>query len=117
MSMESDLAALLSAICPQSYPDVAPAGTVPPYITWQSLGGEALRYGDNSAPDKRNALLQVSVWSKTRLEALTIIHQVEDALCASSTLTTKPLGEPSSVSEQDTGLRGSIQRFDIWADR
>lgn len=115
--MESDLSSLLSAICVRTFPDVAPANTVTPYITWQSLGGEALRYGDNSAPDKRNALLQVSVWSKTRIEALTIIHQVEDALCASSTLTTKPIGEPSSVSEPDTGLRGSIQRFDIWATR
>ena len=79
MSMETDLVALLKTVCARTFPDVAPAGTATPYITWQALGGEAMRYGDGTAPDKRNTLIQVSVWSKTRSEALSIVHQVDDA--------------------------------------
>lgn len=115
--MEATLTTLLKAICPRAYPDVAPAGTVAPYITWQSIGGESLRYGDNTAPDKRNALLQVNVWSKTRLEAITMIRQVEDAICTSIAWQATPQGEAVSDYESDTSLYGSLQAFDIWATR
>lgn len=117
MSMESDLAALLQWVCERSYPDVAPEGTAAPYITWQQLGGETLRYGDNTPMDKRFPLVQVSVWASTRLAALGLIRQVEDALCASSAFTALPQGEPLSLYEDDTQLYGSIQRFDILAAR
>lgn len=117
MSMESGLAALLAAICPRVYPDVAPGGTATPYITWQGLGGEVARYVDGSAADKRNTLMQVNVWSATRLEALTLIRQIEDALCASALFVARPQGEPLSTYEEDPKLYGCIQRFDIWAAR
>jgi hypothetical protein len=116
MSMESDLVALLQAICPQVYPDVAPGGVVAPYIVWQAIGGEALRFGDGTAPEKRHTMLQVAVWSTTRAEALTLIHQAEDAICAASWQAT-PQGEAASTYEPDTGLRGSLQRFNVWATR
>src|SRR5574343_1379892 len=77
MSMESDLSTLLKTICPRVYPDLAPVGTVTPYVTWQAIGGTAIRFGDGSAPDKRNTLMQINVWSKTRLEALTMIRSGE----------------------------------------
>lgn len=115
--MEATLTTLLKAICPRAYPNVAPPGTVAPYITWQPIGGESLRYGDNTAPDKRNTLLQVNVWSKTHLEAVTMIRQVEDAICASSAWQATPQGEAVSDYESDTELHGSLQRFDIWATR
>jgi hypothetical protein len=116
MSMETELVTLLQAICPQVYPDVAPSVDVTPYLVWQAIGGEALRFGDGSAPDKRHTLLQIAVWSKTRAEALTLIHQVEDAICAASWQAT-PQGEAASTYEPDTGLRGSLQRFNVWATR
>lgn len=117
MSLEAELPALLQAVCLQVFPDIAPPGTVPPYLTWQGIGGDSLRYGDSTAPDKRNTLLQVSVWSKTRLEALALIRQVEEALCASPSLNATPQGEALSAYEPDAQLRGCIQRFDIWATR
>lgn len=118
MSMESDLVTLLQSICPRIFPDVAPAGTAVPYVVWQSLGGEALRYGDGTAPDKRNTYLQVAVWSATRAEALALIRQIEDALCASSAFAAiKPESEANSTWEQATQRYGSIQRFDLWASR
>ena len=115
--MESDLSTLLKTICPRVYPDLAPVGTVTPYVTWQAIGGESIRFGDGSAPDKRNTLMQINVWSKTRLEALTLIRQIEDALCASAAFVATPQGEPLSTYEPDTLLYGSIQRFGIWASR
>lgn len=117
MSMESDLVTLLKTICPRVYPDVAPAGVTRPFIAWQVLGGESLRYVDNTAPDKRNTYLQVSVYSATRLEALALIRQVEDALCASTLFAVDPHGEPMSTYEDDTKLYGAQQRYSIWAAR
>ena len=117
MSMESDLSTLLAAICVRTFPDIAPANTVTPYITWQALGGEAMRYTDGSAADRRNTLMQVNVWSKTRLEALTMIRQIEDAMCSFSGWQAQPQGEAMSVYEPDTLLYGSIQRVEIWATR
>ena len=117
MSLESGLSALLKTICVRTYPDVAPANTATPYVTWQALGGESLRYGDNTAPDKRNALMQINVWSKSRLEAVTLIRQIEDAVCASSLWQAVPQGEARSIYESDTLLYGSSQDLNIWATR
>lgn len=117
MSFETDLDALLKTICPRTYPDVAPFGATTPYITWNTIGGEALRFGDNTAPDKRNAVVQVDVWSKSRLEAINTIRQVEDAICNSSLWQAKPEGEAVSRYEPDDDLRGSLQRFNVWFAR
>jgi hypothetical protein len=99
------------------FPDVAPSGTAKPFIAWQALGGESLRFLDNAAPDKRNTYMQVSVYSVTRLEALNLIRAAEAALCASHAFIVKPQGEPISTYEEDTTLYGAIQRYSIWAAR
>ena len=117
MSFETDLVALLKGMCVRTYPDVAPSGTATPYITWQAMGGEALRYGDSTAPDKRNTLLQVSVWGQSRSEALALIRQVDDAVSASVLWQCAPTGEAASSYEPATQLYGSVQTFDIWAGR
>lgn len=117
MSLESDLPALLRTICPRVHPDVAPAGAARPFMVWQGLGGESLRFLDNTAPDKRNTYMQVSVYSTTRLEALALIRAAEAALCASPAFIAKPQSEPMATYEQDTALYGAIQRFSIWAVR
>jgi hypothetical protein len=117
MSMESDLVTLLKTICTRTYPDIAPEGAATPYITWQGIGGESLRYVEGSAADRRNTLMQINVWSATRLEALTLIRQIEDALCVTGAFTAKPQGEPLSTMEPDTNLYGCIPRFEIWSTR
>ncbi|MBS1143366.1 MAG: hypothetical protein H6R14_772 [Proteobacteria bacterium] len=117
MSMESDLVALLTPICGETYPDVAPLGVAMPYVVWQQLGGETMRYADNTAMDHRRPLVQVAVWSEARQTSLDLIRQIEDALTASSAFTAEPQGEPISMYEPDTQRYGSIQRFLIWAAR
>ena len=117
MSLETDLIPLLQAICPRTFPDLAPSGAATPYLTYQHIGGESLRYADNTAMDKRYPLIQINAWSKTRLEALTLIRQVEEALCASVSLQTIPQGESLSAHEPDTQLYGNIQRFEVFGNR
>jgi hypothetical protein len=117
MSMESDLVALLEAQCPRVYPDVAPQDTARPYVTWQGLGGRSLRMLDNSAADKRHTYLQITIWDDTRAGALTLIRAIEDALCASSSFTATPEGEPLSMFEPEPDVYGSLQRFSIYAIR
>ena len=115
--MEADLNTLLKAICPRTFPDVAPSGTAAPFIAWQGLGGESLRFVDNTAPDKRNTYMQVAVYSTKRTEALALIRAAEDAMCASLLFAVSPMGEPIATYEDDTKLYGAIQRFSIWAAR
>jgi hypothetical protein len=76
-----------------------------------------LRFVDNTAPDKRNTYMQVSVYSTTRLEALALVRAAEAALCGSATFVATPQGEPMTTYEDDTTLYGAIQRFSIWAVR
>ena len=117
MSMESDLVTLLKTICVRTFPDVAPAATAMPYVTWQGIGGESMRFVENSAADRRNTVMQINVWSATRMQSLAMIRQIEDALCASSAFAATPQGEPLSTYEPDTASYGCIQRFEIWAGR
>ena len=117
MSMESDLVTLLKTVCTRTFPDVAPELTAKPYVTWQGIGGESLRFVENTAADKRNTLMQINVWSATRQEALTMIRQIEDAICASALFTGTPQGEPLSTFEPDTDSYGCIQRYEIWSTR
>lgn len=117
MTMEADLATLLRTVCPRVAPDVAEIGTARPYITYQGIGGDAWRYQDNTAADRRHSVMQVSVWSETRAEALVLIRAVETALCAATVFTATPYdSEPRWTSDQvppDIRLYGCIQDFEI----
>lgn len=117
MSMEADLVTLLKTVCPRVFPDVADIGTPPPFIAWQLLGGESLRALDNTAFDKRNSYVQVSVYATTRMGCMNLIRSAEEAMCASAAFTCRPMGEPLATYEPDTKLYGAIQRFSIWSAR
>lgn len=117
MSMEAPLIAALQAICPRVFNDVAQAGTVRPYITWQAIGGESIYTLSNAPIDKRNTLVQINVWSASRPESTAMARDIEAALAANSAFTATPSGEPISVYEDDTKLYGAIQRFAIWHAR
>lgn len=117
MTMESDLTTLLKAQAAHVFPDFAPAGTAAPWITYQGIGGRALRWLDNTPADKRHTLMQINVWAATRAAALALMRQVEDALCASPAFVVRPTGEPTSTAEEDIPLYGCQQDFDIWSAR
>lgn len=117
MTFEADLYAVIKTVTPKVFPDVAPEGATAPYATWQGIGGKSIRFLNNQAGDKRNTLMQVNIWATTRLDALNLIRQIEDTLCAASQFVCTPEGEPISMKEIDTGLYGSVQRFSIYSNR
>lgn len=117
MNLEIELIAVLQAQCPRVYPSTAEYGTPLPYLTWQHIGGESLRFLDNSASDKRNVYVQVNVWADSSLQAMQLARQIEDALCASRALQASPQGEPQAGFDDGDELRGTVQSFSIWGDR
>lgn len=116
MSLESDLYAVLAAVQPRVFPDVAPPGAELPYITWQQFGGDVVRPVDG-LPDKRNAYIQVNCWASTRAEANAMALQVEAALVAATAFQARPLAALMAAFDEGTEYRGAMQDFTIWAAR
>lgn len=117
MGLEEKLTALLSEICPNTFCDFAPIDTPRPYVTWQQIGGDADTYIDRVVSSKRNAFIQVNVWSDRREEANTMMLQIEAALIEAVQLQAEPMAAMSSDFDADMLRYGSQQDFSIWADR
>lgn len=117
MSFEAPLLIVLRTVCPAVHPDASPTNALPPYITYQQVGGRPLRYVDNTAADLEHAAVQINVWAASRKQATEMCRAVESALCAATTFVARPIAEPVSINEFDLGLRGCEQDFDIWAAR
>jgi hypothetical protein len=117
MSLETDLRAAILPICSRVYPDVAPAGVARPFVVWQQIGGDLVRPLANDVPDKRNAYIQVAVWSETRIEANTLSLQIEAALINATAFVARQQAALAATFDEDTTLRGARQDFTIWATR
>lgn len=124
MSLESALFDLLKPLVPTNangtrrvYPTVAPAGVQTPYITFQQVGGQAPVFMERAVPSKRNARMQINVWSATQLDANTIALAIEAALVGATTIQAKPETAFVATEDEVTKLLGTRQDFSIWADR
>lgn len=117
MSLESDLFTVLKTVTPQVFPDVAPNGTVPPYITYAQVGGDAPTFLGREVPSKENAVVSVEYWSTTRADSKTKIKAVESALTLATVFQAKPDSAARAVYTDDVDLRGMQQDFNIWATR
>lgn len=117
MSLETEIVAALLAVCPRTYPDVAPAGTPTPYLVWTLIGGRAVPYVEGALPTTRNGFVQVTAWTPQRLESNALMQQVQAALMAAPTLQVVPQTELQTAYDKDTTLRGAMQDFDVWAAR
>lgn len=117
MSLETDLRSVLEQVCPRVFPDVAPAATPQPYVTWQQIGGAAFAFADGTLPSKRNARVQINVWSSTRLECNALALQIEAALATTTLFSAEPESALAANEDEFTDLRGAMQDFTIWADR
>lgn len=123
MALEDILITRLRAQCSRVLTPSAPWGTTLPYVTWQHIGGQSLRYMDNSASDKRNAVVQINAWATTKQEAFALLLAIEDGLCASSAdFTATPSEEASDVYDENETqpgepVRGAMQTFEIWGAR
>lgn len=117
MSLETQLTTLLLTVCPRVFPDFAPITTARPYVTYQQIGGESVNMLDRWVPNKRNATMQVNVWSATRAEAMTLIQSIEDALRMTTVFQAESQNAPTTDFDADGPLYSAIQDFSIWADR
>jgi len=112
--IESDLVAALGPLVNNRvYPDVAPANVTLPFCTYQQVGGKAVNYLGPESSDKKNARIQITVWSKTRKQAMEIIRAVEDAV-VQAPLLGEVLGAAIARYDEATAYRGAMQDFSFW---
>ena len=117
MSLESDVLAVLQAQCPRVYPSQAPLNTVRPFLTYDHLGGDALRYMDGTAANKRMAQLQVTVWAADKPTAITLMLAVEEAMCTAAAFSCAPVGALQSGYEYEGEIFRSFQEFSVLGAR
>jgi hypothetical protein len=117
VSLESDVLAVLQAQCPRVYPSQAPLNTVRPFLTYDHLGGDALRYMDGTAANKRMAQLQVTVWAADKPTAITLMLAVEEAMCTAAAFSCAPVGALQSGYEYEGEIFRSFQEFSVLGAR
>lgn len=119
MSLETDVVTVLQTQCPRVFPASAPVNTQRPFVTWEHIGGDPLRYIDNTAAAQRLALLQVNTYASTKAEALTLALALEDALCASTAFSARPSGGPRGdhSDEVEPALYWALQDFEVLGTR
>lgn len=79
-------AGLSALVAGRIYPDVAPQGSLRPYVAWQEITLQPTMdfAGDVSTGGLDFYIIQVSIFSKTRDEAREIFAQVRNAMAAAN---------------------------------
>jgi hypothetical protein len=116
MSLESDIvAALTSLVSGRVFPEFAPYSTVKPFIVYQQVGGSAENFLEATVVGKKNARIQVSCWTTTRLSANSLARQAEGAMVTSS-LKAYVMGAFIAAYEDEVepALYGTHQDFSVW---
>lgn len=121
MTFEADLFTLLKTAAPalgtRVFPDFAPVTTQRPYVTYQGIGGQVLNMVANVAPGVRNAMVQITVWSDTRKEALDISRAIESAICTTNVFkSARPVAAAVADYDAEIPVYGARQDFTIWHD-
>jgi len=111
MSLESDIHTVLKTVCDRVYPDFAPNNVTKPYITWQQIGGVAIKPLGKGVPDRRSALIQVNVWATSRVEANDMALDVDSVMRQATAFDAMPQGEFVSMVDEENELRGTMQDF------
>lgn len=101
----------------QVYPDVAPSGTLPPYITFQAVAGAPMSYQDRTAPSIENIRVQVNVWHTNRMGAAALARSVEDTMRAATAMQADPVTGRDATYDEDAKYYGTRQDFSVWISR
>ena len=117
MSLEADVTTTLLTQCPRVFPGTAPVATARPFVTWDHVGGDPLRYVDGTAADKRMANLQITVWADRKAEGMALMLAIETALCSAGAYTASPVGGFAGGFEHDADLYRHLQEFQILGAR
>lgn len=111
--MALDLKSILGGLAGgRFYADVPPDAPTFPLLIWQRVGGQAKEYLDQSLPSHDHARVQIVAWSKTRLEADSLIRQARVALLASD-YAVETYGAAVADYNEALKLYGSRQDFGI----
>ncbi|MGZ0026438.1 DUF3168 domain-containing protein [Stenotrophomonas sp. S4] len=114
MSYESSLHALIAPLVQgRFYPDIPPDQPVFPFAVYQQVGGQALWFLEGSIPDHKHARVQITIWSKSRSEANTLIRRIEDAIC-SGVPHSEPYGAAVAMYESSIKGYGARLDFGLW---
>lgn len=120
MSYETDLRNLLLPLLPAGsnvWPDTTEANAQVPYIIYQQVSGSAYWYMDNTLPGNRNARVQISAWSKSRLTTNDLIREIERTLCEGNPpFNVRPMGAFTTDYDDDLEQYGAMQDFALWYD-
>lgn len=112
MTFETDLYAVLDGVMPGAVsPDFAPVETPRPYATFQAIGGPVLNQLDGQATGFRSQEWQVNLWADTRLQARTLIREIETAMRAATAFQAQPMSEPVDDFDADLPRYSSLQSF------
>lgn len=118
MTVEADIFnTVKTLVSNRVFPDVAPAATALPYITYQQVGGEAPVFLERGMPSKKNGYFQINAWAKTRAEAAALILQIESAITLSTAFQANATMAPIAAYDEDGSTYGMLQQFTIWSER
>lgn len=119
MTIESDVHAAISAVCPRVHAVLAPLRATRPYVTVQNIGGDPTYYLNRAAADKRVLRLLVKAWANSKTDALALIRQVEVAMMAATAFTARVESEPLDDVETDAEpwLYSELQEFVVIGPR
>lgn len=112
--MEETLVKVLSALFgDRVFPDVAEIDTPVPFCVYRQIGGTPVNTLDGVPADKKNAIVEIVVVSRTRKETMSLIRAVEDMLVQGPVYANVVSGV-QSMYDDETKLRAATQEFSIW---
>lgn len=116
MAIEADIfVALDDLVDGHVYGFLAPQTmTVLPRITYQQVGGTPINFLENSSVEKDRCRFQFNGWHRTRHEAVALGRSIANALRAHTSLQATAASGMMYVYEEDTGLYGTRQDFNLF---
>ncbi|MCZ4065721.1 DUF3168 domain-containing protein [Oxalobacter aliiformigenes] len=112
--MEEALVKALSVLFgDRVFPDVADIDTPVPFCVYRQIGGTPVNTIDGVPADRKNAIVEIVVVSRTRKETMSLMRAVEDTLMQGPIYATVMSGA-QSLYDDETKLRAATQEFSIW---
>lgn len=112
--MEEILVEVLSSLFgDRVFPDVAEIDTPVPFCVYRQIGGTPVNILDGVPADRKNAIIEIVVVSRTRKETMSLMRAVEDMLVQKPVYANVVSGV-QSMYDDETKLRAATQEFSIW---
>lgn len=112
--IENDLKTALAGVAGgRCYPSTAPDNPVFPLLVYQSAGGKAYEYADQSLPQDDHTRMQVVVWAKTPLEASQTIRAARVAILE-AIKPAQTYGAAVDLYDKNLKIYGARQDFGLW---